>query len=182
MVMAHYSASTATIIRLRYLHTLADVKDFLYTTTDVALWSTIETGLAIVIAATATLRPLLRKWFGEDAADGREEALSTRQHPYYKAGSSWEIYTDGLSLGNYSHRGIGVTTVIDHIEGEKQDGDEERAHGDLHRVPGSAWVRDDGPSRRPSLTPMMAMADPVEPSRAWITVRRSLVQTVEPDQ
>ncbi|KPI43452.1 uncharacterized protein AB675_7061 [Cyphellophora attinorum] len=55
-------ASTATIIRFPYLHLMADIDDFLYATTDVALWSCAETGLGITTACLATLRPLLRTW------------------------------------------------------------------------------------------------------------------------
>lgn len=53
-------ASTATIIRIPYLHTLSNKQDFLYATTDVAIWSGVETGLGITAACLATLRPLLR--------------------------------------------------------------------------------------------------------------------------
>lgn len=55
-------ASTATIIRLPYVHTMGDLDDFLYATVDVALWSCVETGLGITTMCLATLRPLLRKW------------------------------------------------------------------------------------------------------------------------
>ena len=52
-------ASTATIIRLPYVHTLAS-QDFLYATIDVAIWSTAETGMGITASSLATLRPLFR--------------------------------------------------------------------------------------------------------------------------
>lgn len=55
-------ASTATIIRIPYLHTMGNVTDFLYATTDVAIWSGVETGLGITAACLATLRPLFRGW------------------------------------------------------------------------------------------------------------------------
>ena len=55
-------ASTATIIRIPYVHTMGDVDDFLYATTDVAIWSCVETGIGITTACLATLRPLLRTW------------------------------------------------------------------------------------------------------------------------
>lgn len=55
-------ASTATIIRIPYVHTMGNVDDFLYATTDVAIWSCVETGLGITTACLATLRPLLRTW------------------------------------------------------------------------------------------------------------------------
>lgn len=55
-------ASTATIIRIPYVHTMGDVDDFLYATTDVAIWSCVETGIGIATACLATLRPLLRSF------------------------------------------------------------------------------------------------------------------------
>jgi hypothetical protein len=54
-------ASIATIIRIPYVHTLGNEQDFLYATTDVAIWSCSETGLAITAACGAVLRPLFRE-------------------------------------------------------------------------------------------------------------------------
>lgn len=56
-----HSASIATIIRIPYVHTLGNEQDFLYATTDVAIWSCSETGLAITAACGAVLRPLFRE-------------------------------------------------------------------------------------------------------------------------
>ncbi|KAJ4357230.1 uncharacterized protein N0V89_001805 [Didymosphaeria variabile] len=57
--------STATIIRIPFIKGLKDSNDFLYSTTDVAIWSTCETGIGLATSAAATLRPLLRKVFGD---------------------------------------------------------------------------------------------------------------------
>ena len=54
------SASAATIARIPYVHDLGDASDFLYATTDVAIWSCSETGLGITAACCATLRPIWR--------------------------------------------------------------------------------------------------------------------------
>lgn len=40
------------------VHHLTDGNDFLWTTTDVAIWSTVEPGIGIAAASIATLRPL----------------------------------------------------------------------------------------------------------------------------
>ena len=56
-----HRASIATIIRIPYVHTLGNESDFLYATTDVAIWSCSETGLAITAACGAVLRPLFRE-------------------------------------------------------------------------------------------------------------------------
>ncbi|PYH49734.1 putative integral membrane protein [Aspergillus saccharolyticus JOP 1030-1] len=56
-------ASSATIIRIPWVHTFSD-PDFLYATVEIALWSNIETGLGITAGSLATLRPLVRHWLG----------------------------------------------------------------------------------------------------------------------
>ncbi|KAK1974912.1 integral membrane protein [Colletotrichum cereale] len=50
--------SVATVIRSVYIPTLLDGDDFLWSTTDIALWSTVEPGIGIMAASIATLRPL----------------------------------------------------------------------------------------------------------------------------
>ncbi|KAM3532108.1 hypothetical protein NHJ13051_000484 [Beauveria bassiana] len=52
-------ASTAVLVRVAYLHTFYD-EDFLWATMDIAIWSTIEMGLALTAASFSTLRPLAR--------------------------------------------------------------------------------------------------------------------------
>ncbi|OAL53642.1 hypothetical protein IQ07DRAFT_314914 [Pyrenochaeta sp. DS3sAY3a] len=52
--------STATIVRMFYIRTLMNGPDFLYATTDVAIWSTVEPGIGITAGCIATLRPLVR--------------------------------------------------------------------------------------------------------------------------
>ncbi|KAF7577802.1 hypothetical protein PtrSN002B_008108 [Pyrenophora tritici-repentis] len=52
--------STGTVIRMGYIHSLVDGPDFLYATTDVAIWSTVEPGIGIAAGSIATLRPLVR--------------------------------------------------------------------------------------------------------------------------
>lgn len=51
------SASAAVIARLPYVKHF-NSPDFLWATTDIAIWSTIEQGLAITAGSLATLRPL----------------------------------------------------------------------------------------------------------------------------
>lgn len=52
--------STATIVRMFYIHTLMNGPDFLYATTNVAIWSTVEPGIGITASSIATLRPFVR--------------------------------------------------------------------------------------------------------------------------
>ena len=60
-------ASTATIIRIPYLVSLSNKADFLYATTDVAIWTCCETGLAIVATSAATLRPMFQSFISRTA-------------------------------------------------------------------------------------------------------------------
>ncbi|KAL3952816.1 hypothetical protein ACCO45_012759 [Purpureocillium lilacinum] len=52
--------SSATIFRSTFVPTLLDGEDFLYATSDVAIWSTVEPGIGISAASLATLRPFLQ--------------------------------------------------------------------------------------------------------------------------
>ncbi|KAL4876789.1 hypothetical protein BJY04DRAFT_231402 [Aspergillus karnatakaensis] len=54
-------ASVAVVMRLPYLHNYSDT-DFLYSTYQIAIYSIMETGLAIIAGSLITLRPLFR-WF-----------------------------------------------------------------------------------------------------------------------
>ncbi|KAK0118900.1 hypothetical protein ONS96_011977 [Cadophora gregata f. sp. sojae] len=56
-------AGVATMIRVPYIKVLALTEDFLFATTDVAIWSTVEPGLGLCAAGGATLRPLFRKFY-----------------------------------------------------------------------------------------------------------------------
>ncbi|KAF7916784.1 uncharacterized protein EAE98_010506 [Botrytis deweyae] len=56
-------ASTATIIRIPTVSTILDREDFLFKSIPLAVWSTVEPGMAIFAASLATLRPLLRRIF-----------------------------------------------------------------------------------------------------------------------
>ncbi|KAG4030727.1 hypothetical protein MFRU_011g01830 [Monilinia fructicola] len=55
-------ASSATIVRLKYLVAFENLTDPLYSISPVFLWSSIELSLGITAASIATLRPLLRSW------------------------------------------------------------------------------------------------------------------------
>ncbi|OAF98628.1 uncharacterized protein CC84DRAFT_1158537 [Paraphaeosphaeria sporulosa] len=54
--------SIATMVRMRYIHTLTHGADFLYATVDVAIWSTVEPGIGMTAGNMATLRPLLQNF------------------------------------------------------------------------------------------------------------------------
>ena len=59
MVANGRSASAAVVARVPYMGNLRS-KDFLWGTTNIAIWSTVEQGLAITAGSLATIRPLFQ--------------------------------------------------------------------------------------------------------------------------
>jgi hypothetical protein len=87
-----HSGSTATIIRLPYTSTLKPYKeDFLYRTTDFAIWTTVEVGIGITAGCIACLKPLVKSNF-----------LSTRSGQK-STGNPWSKGT-GSRLGGTAGR------------------------------------------------------------------------------
>lgn len=58
--LSFFSASSAVVARFAYLTRIREVDDFLWATLDIAIWSTVEQGLAITAGSLATLRPLFK--------------------------------------------------------------------------------------------------------------------------
>ncbi|KAL5119635.1 hypothetical protein ACEQ8H_002481 [Pleosporales sp. CAS-2024a] len=109
--------STATIVRLPFINGLNNIPDFLYSTIDVAIWSTCETGIGLATSAAATLRPLLRKVFNEtstgDSASRKASRWGSSTHPsrsgYLEHGSHSGNHE--LQLADHSPRTNQVSVV-----------------------------------------------------------------------
>lgn len=103
-------------MRFPYLYSLTDVDDFLYSTSDVAIWSTVETGIAITTAGFATLRPLFRTVFGlGSSAPGA--GTSARQQGYLKTNSRSRMTNKGSrNMGTRSGNGDDETGAFDLYE------------------------------------------------------------------
>ncbi|KXJ91806.1 hypothetical protein Micbo1qcDRAFT_194837 [Microdochium bolleyi] len=95
-------ASAGLVVRSPYLLTFRD-PDFLYATVDIAIWSTVEQGLAITAGSLATTRPLLRLW-------GQKLGLSTST-PNKLAYSDGPYGPNGMHSGN---GGLGGTNNKQH--------------------------------------------------------------------
>ena len=54
------SASTATIVRLKFLVLYDDAPEFMYSIAKIAVWSILEEGIGITAGSLPMLRPLLR--------------------------------------------------------------------------------------------------------------------------
>ncbi|KAL6855743.1 hypothetical protein J3F83DRAFT_764119 [Trichoderma novae-zelandiae] len=92
-------ASIATIIRIKYLSTLQDTDDLLFSATAVMIWTIIEPGVAIVASSLATIRPLLRamKIRGFESTGRTHSAPSA--HARYAAEDRPEPTTAGRAYG-----------------------------------------------------------------------------------
>ena len=54
------SASTATVVRIKYLLDYSRPEEYLYNLANMAIWSMVESGLGIIAGSLPTLRPLLK--------------------------------------------------------------------------------------------------------------------------
>ncbi|RDL42465.1 Uncharacterized protein BP5553_02444 [Venustampulla echinocandica] len=133
-------ASSATIIRIPYIRGMADINDFLYSTMDVAIWSTVEVGIGITASGAATLRPLFNAYFSSTiggSGSGTTPSASNRQ-PQFNGRASRYLRskdTETFVLRSDIGKTGGVTTVI---EG---DADLERVQtsGDSHDGNQRGW-------------------------------------------
>ncbi|KAI0138242.1 hypothetical protein BJ166DRAFT_490294 [Pestalotiopsis sp. NC0098] len=177
-------ASSATIVRFPYLYSLTDINDFLYSTADVAIWSTVETGLGITAACVATLRPLLKTFFGGSSARGN--GTSARAAGWHRTGSDHHTKGgDAFDMHDVTNNKFGVTTVIDYgKQGNNGDLEGQKGKGDAgSEGSGSIQGNDDWNSSESNL------ADKAHDDRhgahsqqgganPWnITVKKSIVQT-----
>lgn len=77
-------------------------EDFLWATTNVAIWSCSETGLAITAAGCATLRPLLRSWFASSAFDKSGVTGTAASEGYRKTSATPQSQIYGGKPSGYS--------------------------------------------------------------------------------
>ncbi|USP75452.1 uncharacterized protein yc1106_02726 [Curvularia clavata] len=128
--------STATIIRLPYTSTIKGYKgDFLYRTTDFAIWSTVEVGLGITAGSIATLRPLLKQAF--------EITRSASAMPWSKPSLKSGQQQSGQQLSTLKpsiQKSITITTS--RARRESSQSDEERFLGSS--MPSESWQQQQG--------------------------------------
>jgi hypothetical protein len=147
------SASITTVIRIPYLKTFRDTADFLYATTDVALWTTAELGIGISAASLATLRPLLRQIRGESPLAFSERTGS---------GSG--------SFGGKSH-----LTSLGYVRSESRGGLEEyglKHHVKVHvkSVTSSENTTDSEQSRDVGIQSIASLQYPAERDMIWCAI------------
>lgn len=87
--------SMGLLIRIPYLAKLGSNYDFLYNTTNVAIWSVVEPGLGIVAGSLATLRPLLLAW-----QRGSKKGTSSAEKAGYHSSSRRPYLSHTRRLGS----------------------------------------------------------------------------------
>ncbi|CAK7200915.1 hypothetical protein SEUCBS139899_003615 [Sporothrix eucalyptigena] len=94
-------ASIATIVRIPYADGYLNTPDFLYNFTDLAIWSTLEIGIALTASSLATLTPLFRKikFFSSSSRAGESGTRGTRPS-YVRTGGQTQTGGRGGSAGN----------------------------------------------------------------------------------
>ena len=125
---------------------MADIGDFLYSTMDVAIWSTVEVGIGIVASAAATLRPLFRVFFaGSKATNGGSSAAPASNH-WPKSGYIRSRDTnEAFALRSDISKTGGVTTVIEG-DVDMESGKMKRESHDGNATPGG-WNNSDAQLR-----------------------------------
>jgi len=91
---------------------MADIGDFLYSTMDVAIWSTVEVGIGIVASAAATLRPLFRVFFAGSRGTGGSSAPAGSSHWPKSGYIRSRGTTAAFAMRSDISKTGGVTTVI----------------------------------------------------------------------
>lgn len=120
-----------------YVHTLGDTEDFLYATTDIAIWSCSETGLGITAACCAVLRPLFR----QALASGPFLSSKTRFR---------DLTLPSHGDKRESRRGYKRSLSSNYVEAQEVTLQSPKAHGQPHGKDGrgfgttaSAWHADE---------------------------------------
>ncbi|KAJ3475679.1 hypothetical protein NLG97_g9374 [Lecanicillium saksenae] len=108
------SASIATVVRIPYARGILDNPDYLHTSTDICIWSTVEIGVALTASSLATLKPLLRKMRLFEVSEvmhygSRSRTRSTGTQPTHTTSAKRASHVKTFSQGNHQ---ITVTSTI----------------------------------------------------------------------
>ncbi|KAJ5396776.1 hypothetical protein N7509_004889 [Penicillium cosmopolitanum] len=118
-------ASSAVIVRIPFVSTFLDLNDFLFSTVQIAYWSNLEIGLGITAGSLATLRPLLRHWFGSRADPSYSAGFPKQSYGRRTGGGLSGAHGAALPLGSISQAEGGdlrpdkVSVMVTNIESQR---------------------------------------------------------------
>ncbi|TIC93751.1 hypothetical protein CH35J_009089 [Colletotrichum higginsianum] len=108
--------SAATVVRSVYIPTLLDGDDFLWATTDIALWSTVEPGIGITAASIATLRPLWQLiWYRTGMTSQAPRAIAWRER---FQGKPTYVRSDGSDPRQHQRHPVPDDAPLEQIEAD----------------------------------------------------------------
>jgi hypothetical protein len=102
------SGSTASIVRFPYLYQLTETEDFLWSNTDVAIWSIVEVGMGVTASSMATMRPLFVAFLSQS----RSRASIYPRNATRLRSSTKKTTGDDVELRSDFGKSIRVTTVV----------------------------------------------------------------------
>jgi hypothetical protein len=138
------------MIRVPYIKVLALTDDFLFATTDVAIWSTVESGLGIVAAGGACLRPLFRSFYSLSTHRSTNKQPSRHyNHQNRKNSIRLESGQESMVLRNDIGEGV-ITSVGSPFGDEYLVGDGESVKGGGKGIGGIRVLKTVEISRRES--------------------------------
>ena len=105
-----------------------DAINFLYNTSDLAIWSLCEAGIGIICVAIATLRPLMAKsFFKSSASTSGSRTNADTWAPQSRARSAMGFGAGGMGRGSMGYirsgKGSGAMTVDEEIGAVGSDGE-----------------------------------------------------------
>ncbi|KAL0258014.1 hypothetical protein SLS55_007185 [Diplodia seriata] len=103
-------ASTATLVRLRYLLNYNSPDDYLYGLANIAVWSIIESGIGLIAGSLPALRPLLRyvPFFASSLSNsGPSKDGATKTAGTHRTRTHRKLDTFRMSVGSVNGEGSG---------------------------------------------------------------------------
>jgi len=120
-------ASTATLVRLKYIVGLTDPEDILFSLTEALMWTTIEAGIGIAAASIATMRPLFRSFSmpGFSSTGSRSDRRPMPQNGYHQSYDLGYIQNNRIETWTTTHaNGVSdVNTSQESILGHSNGGE-----------------------------------------------------------
>jgi len=144
------SASIATVVRIAYVPDLLNEDDFLYAVTDVAVWSTCETGIGISTSCVATLRPLYIRYCKKGSANPYANPMSNgwagkKSNSGYIRSQNKGAFHSEIALSEDIGKTIQVTTVVENTMenkgGDKSSTSSWNPNGDVEEGWGGTIVK-----------------------------------------
>lgn len=123
--MTRSSGFAASVVRFPYIYQLAETQDFLWSNTDVSIWSTVEPGVGITVSSMATMRPLFISFFSRSKLVGSTIRGGISRSGYIRRRENTDVEELELRPGPGLSQNIRVTTTITNTQSTRMHGKKE---------------------------------------------------------